>query len=114
MKNIIINVSPIEKSYRKFFCSLVIVERSNCYIAAIEAFVKTMVSGLISEDITPVVDAYTHALTAVFPRARYVVGKDAKYLWLTLQALPEFLGDFFIELLATMNGVKPIPAACKN
>ena len=75
---------------------------------------KTMVSGLISEDITPVVDAYTHALTAVFPRARYVVGKDAKYLWLTLQALPEFLGDFFIELLATMNGVKPIPAACKK
>ena len=75
---------------------------------------KTMVSGLISEDITPVVDAYTHALTAMFPRARYVVGKDAKYLFLTLQALPEFLSDFFIELMSTMNGVKPIPAACKK
>ena len=68
-------------------------------------------SGFLNEDITPVIDVYIHALTAVFPRARYAVGKDAK-IWLTIQALPEWLGDWiFMKLL---GGTRILPAALRK
>ena len=50
-------------------------------------------------------------LSGKYPRARYVVGKDAKFVWLPLQWLPEWLGDFLIDKLAKD---KPIPRACRN
>ena len=31
-----------------------------------------------SHDLTPVIDTYEHALFAMYPRARYVVGKGMK------------------------------------
>lgn len=42
-----------------------------------------------------VIDAYEHALFGVYPRARYVVGIDAKIL-MFLQTLPEWFSDWVI------------------
>ena len=52
----------------------------------------------VSERVDDVVDAYEHALLAKYPRARYVVGKDAKLLLLVIQQLPEFLSDWIIRI----------------
>ena len=67
---------------------------------------------LMSEKIDDVVNAYKHALLAVFPRARYVVGLDARFLWLPLQMLPEWMGDFI--LLKTSKDRLMSKAARKN
>ena len=50
-------------------------------------------------------------IAGMFPRARYVVGKDAKFVWLPLQWMPEWLGDYIIDSLAKD---KPMPRACKD
>ena len=42
---------------------------------------------------------------------RYVVGKDAKYLFIPLQALPEWLGDWILRM---MESGRPLPAALKE
>jgi NAD(P)-dependent dehydrogenase (short-subunit alcohol dehydrogenase family) len=55
-----------------------------------------------------VVDAYQHAILGRFPRARYVVGKDGKYIFLPMQSLPEWMSDW---LLFKMNRDQPLPAA---
>jgi NAD(P)-dependent dehydrogenase (short-subunit alcohol dehydrogenase family) len=68
-------------------------------------------SRIYSARVSDVVDAYEHALLGLFPRARYVVGNDARYLWLPLQALPEWLGDWIID---HMDMDKPVPAATKK
>lgn len=63
---------------------------------------------MISSQLSSVVNAYEHALFGIFPRARYTVGKDLKYLFLPLQWLPEWLGDLmWIKLM-------PEPAACRQ
>jgi NAD(P)-dependent dehydrogenase (short-subunit alcohol dehydrogenase family) len=64
-----------------------------------------------SSRITDVVDAYQHALLGRFPRARYVVGTDAKYLWLPVQWLPEWLGDI---LMNNFDRNAPKPACLKK
>jgi len=56
-----------------------------------------------------VVDAYQHALLGRFPRARYVVGGDAKYVYLPIQWLPEWLGDWVMEKLGS-DSVPPAGA----
>ena len=61
-----------------------------------------------SERLTDVVDAYEHALLGRYPRARYVVGKDAKYLWLLLQWMPEWMSDW---MLFKFDPNQPLPAA---
>lgn len=40
--------------------------------------------------------AYIHALFAVFPRPRYVVGVDAK-LTQFVSFLPEWIGDLYVR-----------------
>jgi retinol dehydrogenase-16 len=64
-----------------------------------------------SSRITDVVDAYHHALLGRFPRARYVVGYDAKFLWLPVQWLPEWMGDL---ILSKLDPKQPLPAALKK
>jgi len=61
-----------------------------------------------------VLDAYEHALLGVYPRARYVVGYDARFFWLPLQALPEWLGDWIMECLNTLFLSTPASAVIKN
>lgn len=68
-------------------------------------------SKVASTRISDVIDAYEHALLGRYPRARYVVGNDARFLWLPLQALPEWLGDWILDHL---DPKKPIPAALKK
>ena len=58
----------------------------------------------IAEDITPVIDAYTHALLGRFPRARYLVGKRAGTL-MFIQSLPEWMSDRILRL--QRKGLKP-------
>ena len=70
------------------------------FISAIKSLLQTFVSGIITDDISGVVNAYEHALLGKFPRARYIIGRDAKLLWLPLQALPTKLGDLLIKMQA--------------
>ncbi|XP_053374121.1 retinol dehydrogenase 7-like [Mercenaria mercenaria] len=50
-----------------------------------------------STNIHIVVDAYIHAITAKFPKKRYLVGNDAKYVYWFLSVLPECISDFYIN-----------------
>jgi len=60
-----------------------------------------------------VVDAYQHALLGLYPRARYMVGADAKYIFLPIQWMPEWLGDWALEKLSA-RAVQPAGAIKKN
>lgn len=60
-------------------------------------------------DLGPVVDAYEHALLGVYPRARYMVGFDAKYIYNPIALAPEWLGDW---ILRRINDA-PLPNAVK-
>ena len=76
---------------------------------AIDSSVKALTSGIVSERISDVIDAYEHALLGRFPRARYLVGKDAKLVWIPFNHwMPEWLGDLLLEKLA---GERTIPRA---
>ena len=50
----------------------------------------------MTKDIGVATDAFEHAVTAVHPRVRYVVGRDARFLWIPLTWLPECLSDAFL------------------
>jgi len=52
-----------------------------------------------SSRLSDVSDAYVHALMARYPRARYVVGSDAKY-FMILTILPEWLSDLIMSKVA--------------
>jgi nucleoside-diphosphate-sugar epimerase len=67
---------------------------------AIQLVTGETVSLYVSERIDDVVDAYEHALLAKYPRARYVIGNDAKYILLPIQRLPEFLSDWLMRILS--------------
>ena len=58
-------------------------------------------------DLMDVVHAYEHALLARYPRARYLVGKDAVYKarW---AAMPEWYSDWKLD-----SKDQPVPAACR-
>nr|XP_006822114.1 PREDICTED: retinol dehydrogenase 3-like [Saccoglossus kowalevskii] len=61
-----------------------------------------------SEKTHLVVDAMEHALTSIRPRCRYVVGYDAKLLWIPLSYLPAEITDFVLSL-----GM-PKPKCCQD
>ena len=44
-----------------------------------------------------VIDVITHALFARFPKRRYLVGLDAKYLFRPLMYGPDWLSDFVLS-----------------
>jgi len=48
-------------------------------------------------DLSPVVDAYEHALLASYPRPRYMVGAGAGFVAL-LAALPDSIGDWLMSV----------------
>jgi len=61
-----------------------------------EKFLKMLAGG--PHATTPIdvaIDSYEHALFGVYPRARYVVGTDAK-IGILIQMLPECLSDWII------------------
>uniref|UniRef100_A0A915KA43 Uncharacterized protein n=1 Tax=Romanomermis culicivorax TaxID=13658 RepID=A0A915KA43_ROMCU len=73
--------------------------------------VKNNLTAWSSDNLDEVIDAYYHALMARFPRDRYVLGSDAKYIFRLISLLPTWAQDFLICLLAKKDNV-PLPAAC--
>jgi hypothetical protein len=63
-------------------------------------------------NIDPVIDAYQHALLGRFPRPRYIVGYDAKLIFVPLSFLPDWIADGFLRL--SMGRAFPLPAALKK
>ncbi len=68
-------------------------------------------SEYIGMDLSPVVNAYVHALLGRFPRARYVAGLDAKYLFKPLSYLPEPIGDWLVVKIMLFANV--LPKSCR-
>ena len=79
--------------------------------SVIKVTIRGFIPKIMSNKIEKVVDAYTHALLARFPRDRYVVGNDARFIYLPIQQLPEWLGDWLLEVLAKN---RPIPRMVKS
>ncbi|XP_052818550.1 17-beta-hydroxysteroid dehydrogenase type 6-like [Mya arenaria] len=52
-----------------------------------------------SSNLDLVVDAYEHAVTAKYPKYRYVVGWDANYIFRPLWMAPEWFSDFILSRL---------------
>ena len=75
---------------------------------AIKVMLDQCVNGMSATNIAPVVDCYKHALLAKSPRVRYHPGSDARFLWLPLAMLPDWLTDVIIRQLERLGGV-PIP-----
>ncbi|XP_004601191.1 dehydrogenase/reductase SDR family member 9 [Sorex araneus] len=51
----------------------------------------------MNRDLSPVVACMEHALTSLFPKTRYTVGKDAKIYWIPLSHMPAVLQDFLLS-----------------
>ncbi|KAJ8319771.1 hypothetical protein KUTeg_001358 [Tegillarca granosa] len=49
-----------------------------------------------SKDLYKVVDAYVHALTAKYPKIRYMVGTDANTIFRFLYMCPDWISDYII------------------
>uniref|UniRef100_A0A0M3IQA0 Epimerase domain-containing protein n=1 Tax=Ascaris lumbricoides TaxID=6252 RepID=A0A0M3IQA0_ASCLU len=67
-------------------------------------------------DVTPVIDAYFHAITAKYPYKNYVVGLDAILLFQPFSWLPARLQELLMGLLKWLSRA-PKPAAvdrCRN
>ena len=69
-----------------------------------------MVGGLVSDKVEQVHSAFEHALLGRYPRARYVLGLDARLVLLPVQCLPEWLSDWLHDILAWG---RPLPDACQ-
>uniref|UniRef100_A0A0B7BNQ6 Uncharacterized protein n=1 Tax=Arion vulgaris TaxID=1028688 RepID=A0A0B7BNQ6_9EUPU len=65
------------------------------YVKLAIAMVKAAIE-FSSPDTHKVVDAYIAAITSVYPRPRYVVGFDAKLVYIPLSFLPEWCVDWFL------------------
>lgn len=68
-------------------------------------------TSMASRRLTAVVDVYEHALLGRYPRARYLVGYDAKYLFAPLQVLPEWLSDWVFR---KFQSTRPLPAVLRR
>jgi len=60
-------------------------------------------------DITAVVDAYCHALFALWPRRRYVIGLDAQ-----LMRLASLLPSSILDLIFLSPLLRAVPASCRH
>jgi len=81
------------------------------YLKKLKKFVHDVTSGGYGNRNSHVTDGVIQALFSRFPRARYVVGNDANYVFLPVQdLLPEWLSDWVIGLV----GSSPVPAIMKK
>lgn len=62
-----------------------------------------------STNINAVIDAYCHALFAVQPRRRYVVGLDAQ-----LMQLASLLPSSVLDLMFLSPVLRAVPASCRH
>ncbi|XP_046577209.1 retinol dehydrogenase 16-like [Haliotis rubra] len=56
------------------------------------------IDSMTSSDLSQVTRAYVHAVTARFPRARYIVGRDANIMFRVLWILPLWMKDRLLAL----------------
>ncbi|XP_067649598.1 retinol dehydrogenase 7-like [Haliotis asinina] len=68
------------------------------YVQKMNSRIEDMMGHMQFQKIDLVVDAYTHAITAMFPRIRYLVGYDCKYIFRPLWNLPEWILDRIFSL----------------
>lgn len=109
----IVNMESIEKSMRTSYDAMDNERKDfygDQYIPQVMEDAKKGIGAIMSSDMYKVVDAYTHALTAVYPRARYVIGFDANVLFRLIWTLPEWISD---RLVAAMFKF-PTPAGQKK
>ena len=78
-----------------------------CFLG-VKNMLKGMVDTCASPHIYKVVDSIVHALTSPYPKSHYVVGWDAKLLWIWVSRLPAAIGDAILNLL----GEKAEPSKC--
>ncbi|KAM6178334.1 dehydrogenase/reductase SDR family member 9 [Rhynchocyon petersi] len=65
------------------------------YIEKSLAKLKSSAS-FVNVDLSLVVECMDHALTSLFPKSRYIAGKDAKTFWIPLSHMPAVLQDFLL------------------
>ncbi|XP_060077548.1 short-chain dehydrogenase/reductase family 9C member 7-like [Ylistrum balloti] len=110
-KTAIINIEDSERDMRKSFQALENEQKEfygEHYISELMDSANKTIDELVSPNTYKVVDAFTHALTAVYPRARYVVGFDANIQFRLIWTLPEWIGDRLV------TSRFPKPAGCQN
>ena len=78
-----------------------------CFLG-VKNMLKGMVDTCASPHIYKVVDSIVHALTSPYPKSHYVVGWDAKLLWIWVSRFPAAIGDAILNLL----GEKAEPSKC--
>ncbi|XP_046569861.1 retinol dehydrogenase 7-like [Haliotis rubra] len=92
----IVNVDAITKSFQTCF-NQTDPEVQRYYGGEFVPKMKTRITEMLEKVASPkthlVVDAYTHAIIATFPRTRYLVGNDCKYYFRLLWNLPEWISD---------------------
>uniref|UniRef100_A0A8R1I4P7 Uncharacterized protein n=1 Tax=Caenorhabditis japonica TaxID=281687 RepID=A0A8R1I4P7_CAEJA len=64
-----------------------------------------------ADNLTPVVDAYEHALLGKYPKTRYWVGWDTILFYIPLATLPTFAQDWFI---AFQRRGRPVPISMRK
>ncbi|XP_029191401.1 retinol dehydrogenase 7-like isoform X1 [Acropora muricata] len=69
------------------------------YQTSVSNMLKGMVDTCASPHLCKVVDAIVHALAAQNPKSRYVIGWDAKLLWIWISWLPAPVGDALLNML---------------
>lgn len=74
-----------------------------CFFVLFSVDTTSFLKLVTSNAVHKVVDAYTHALTAKYPKYRYKVGWDANTLFWLIRWSPEWLGD------AVLGGRIPLP-----
>jgi hypothetical protein len=68
------------------------------FIFTAATIVSEVLPRLGSQNLDLVVDCYEHAITATFPRGRYMPGYDSKYIYYALSLLPEWLSDWLLVM----------------
>lgn len=58
-----------------------------------------MVDTCASPHLYKVVESIVHALASRYPKSRYVIGWDAKLLWIWISRLPAGVGDVLLNML---------------
>ncbi|XP_050388748.1 retinol dehydrogenase 7 [Patella vulgata] len=96
-KTNILNPTMIKDIYHRTFQQA----DADCQQYYGEEFIKECINNLIRSssspgDINMVIDAYEHAITARYPKYRYIVGNDANYIHRFLWTVPEWLSDFIL------------------
>ncbi|XP_050388744.2 retinol dehydrogenase 7 [Patella vulgata] len=98
-KTNILNLTIIEDVYHRTFQQA----DADCQQYYGEEFIKEYTNKVIrdlqnqaSDKFYKVIDAYVHAITARYPKFRYIIGNDANYLARFLWTVPEWISDFII------------------